>query len=371
MKRLALLASVLLASSVPLAAPAATSDTLRVIPIDVEGGAATLYVTPQGHSLLIDTGFPAGIGGPRPVPGEAPPPPSASSAERIVAAAKAAGLSRIDYLLLTHYHLDHIGGVQDLLGLFPVGTFIDHGPNREQAPPTATPAQRAFSPETLYPRYIAAIAGHPHRVMPPGQALKIDDLIITAIDSDREIPTKPIAGKGAPGVGCALPAIPHDTNLGGEENARSLGTVAGWGKARVLVLGDTTWDVENQLVCPRDLIGPVDMMIANNHGTSNSGNPNLLNTVKPTVFVFNNGPRKGADEATLATIAAAPFVKGMWQLHFATRSPDKNAPADQIANIEGPDMTHPLQIAIGKNGTIAVTNPRTGATKTYTQSPGR
>lgn len=368
MKHFALLVPALLAGIAPLPAKAATGPaTLRIISVDTEGGAATLFVTPQGHSLLIDTGFPARP--PRaPAPGQPAPPPATSSPERIVAAAKAAGLSRIDYVLITHYHVDHIGGMKDLMAAMPVGMLLDHGPNREKIPPNEKPEKILIDPETIYPPFVKLTANLPQRVMKPGETLKIDDLVITTADSDGNVPARPLAGDGKPVAGCATASSPPDPDDGGEENARSLGIVATWGKARILALGDTTWATENKLVCPRNLIGPVDLMMANNHGTANAGNPNLLYSVKPTVFVFNNGPRKGGDEATLTSVAGAPFVKGLWQLHFATRSPDKNGPADQIVNPDGPDAAFPLQIAVDKNGTIDVTNPRNGATKSYPQT---
>lgn len=342
----------------------AAEAPLRIIPVDVEGGAATLYVTPQGHSLLIDTGWPAGIGGPRPAPG-ATPEPSPSSAERIVAAAKAAGLSRIDYLIISHYHVDHIGGVHDLMALFPIGTFIDHGPNREEPPANANPRQLAMATATLYPKYVAAIAGKPHRVMKAGETLRIDDLVITAVDSDGERPARPLPGAtGKPGAGCAEATT--DSRLGGEENPRSLGILATWGKARILSLADTTWNMENSLVCPRDLIGPVDLMLADNHGSDNSGSTTLLANVKPAVVVIANGPTKGGDAATLDRLMASPRIKAVWQLHFGTRAPEKNAPADQIANLaDGPDARHPLQIAVAKDGTVTITNPRNGFSRAY------
>src|SRR5271156_315654 len=97
--------------------PAAPSGKpLEIYFVDVEGGQATLFVTPEGQSLLIDTGWPGFEG---------------RDADRIVAAAKKAGLSKIDFVLLTHYHMDHAGGVAQLIAKIPVGTFIDHGPNRE------------------------------------------------------------------------------------------------------------------------------------------------------------------------------------------------------------------------------------------------
>ncbi|WP_216323999.1 ComEC/Rec2 family competence protein [Sphingomonas quercus] len=352
------LVAMLASTTAPAAAPAGAP--LRIIPVDVDGGTAVLYVTPQGHSLLIDAGWPSGMGG-RATPGSPPPP---SSAERIVKAAKEAGLSRIDYLLVTHYHVDHVGGVPDLIGMFPVDNIIDHGPNREGASPDLNERQLSYAPATIYPKYLAAIAGKPHRVMKPGDTLRIDDLVITAVDSDREILSKPLPGGGKPGWNCAAQTV--DTRFVEEENPRSLGIVATWGKARILSLADTAWEIENKLVCPIDLIGPVDLMFADNHGTDNSGSPQLTNTVKPSVIIFGNGATKGGAGISLERAMASPRIKGMWQLHYATRSPDKNAPADQIANLaDGPDAFHPLHIAVDKSGAITVTNPRNNFSKTY------
>ena len=128
----------------------------------MEGGAAVLFVTPEGKSLLIDTGWPPGIGGPRPAPGAAPSPPQPSSADRIAAAAASLGITKIDFLLMTHYHIDHAGGLQSLLAKLPVATFIDHGPNREEPPSNATPRQLEFATATSYSRWVAAYQGHPH-----------------------------------------------------------------------------------------------------------------------------------------------------------------------------------------------------------------
>jgi beta-lactamase superfamily II metal-dependent hydrolase len=352
MMRKLLLAACALAG---LASAAPAEDPLRVIFVDVEGGAAALYVTPQGHSLLIDTGWPAGIGGPRPAPGTTAP-PSPSSAERIVTAAKAAGLGKIDYLLVTHYHIDHVGGVAELVKLFPIGTVIDHGPNREELAPGASPQAAAFAPATLYPKYLAAIAGHTHRAMKAGETLRIDDLLLTAIDSDREVIKRPVPGAGAPGVGCDK--LPPDPPLGGEENPRSLGILFSFGKARLLSLGDTTMDVENKLVCPRNLIGRVDVMVADNHGSSNSNSPALLNSIAPRLFVMQNGFAKGADPETYPTVMRSPRIEAIWQIHTSRKAADLNPPVGQIANPgEGADAMRPLELAVRKDGTVKVTAP--------------
>jgi competence protein ComEC len=357
-------AGLLLALALSQPAAATVEAPLRIIPIDVEGGAATLYVTPQGHSLLIDTGWPSGMGVPPAALGAPATGPSPSSAERIVAVARAAGLRRIDYVLITHYHVDHVGGAVELARLIPVGTFIDHGPNREMLPPNPKPRQIATATSTLYPQYLAAIGTASHRVMKTGDRLRIDDMAVTAVDSDRNIPARPLPGGGGTGAGCA--AATSNDNLGGEENPRSLGVLIGWGKARILALGDTTWNVENSLACPRDLIGPVDLMFADNHGSGNSNSPVLINTVRPRIVVIANGPTKGADASTFDTVMASPRIQGVWQLHFATRSPEKNPPADQIANpADMPDAIHPLDISVAKSGTLTLRNPRNGFSKAY------
>ena len=111
-----LAAIALLSGASATKAALAAQKTLRVYFVDVEGGQATLFVTPEGQSLLIDTGWDGNSG---------------RDADRIVAAAKSAGLSKIDYVLITHFHEDHVGGAPQLAARIPIGTFIDHGENRE------------------------------------------------------------------------------------------------------------------------------------------------------------------------------------------------------------------------------------------------
>ena len=349
------IAALALGTVAPASGAAASHDTLRMMLVDVEGGSAALYVTPEGHSLLVDTGWPRGMGGPR-VPAATTPPPT-SSAERIVRAAKSLGLSRIDYVLVTHYHVDHVGGVADLLALMPVGTFVDHGPNRETPPPGATPAQLATATVTLYPAYLAAIAGRKHIVLPAGGQLRIDGLALTAVDSDGALIAKALPDGGEPGVGCDRTTT--KTADGGEENPRSIGFLATWGKARIVSLGDTTWNMENRLVCPIDLIGRVDLMVATHHGSELSNSPALLNTLAPRIIVVANGPIKGGDAASFDNAMATPRIKEYWQLHYATRSvPNKNAPPERIANpVTAVDAANPLRIAVERSGEVTVSIP--------------
>src|ERR1043165_4023354 len=186
------LAAVLLTSALTVPALAA-EGTLKVVSIDVEGGGGTLFVTPEGKSLLIDTGWPSNYG-------LLPSPDGArNSAERIVAAAKKLGLTRIDYLITTHYHMDHVGGVVDLVKLMPVDTFIDHGPNVEHLPPGVKddPQLPGGAPDILYPKYLAVIKGHKHIVAAPGQVIQIGSMTDTIVSSNGVVLPKPLPGAGA------------------------------------------------------------------------------------------------------------------------------------------------------------------------------
>lgn len=351
----ALLPLLLLAS----AAHAAPRDDLRIISIDVEGGAATLIITPDNQSLLLDTGWPTGLGNPRPAAQEPPPPPTPSSAERIVAAAKAAGLTRLDHVLITHYHVDHVGGVFDLARLIPIGHYIDHGPNREAMRENPTPAQRATATATVYAQYEILAAGH-RTIMQAGETLKLNRLTVTAITSDGTPIAKPFA-KG-PKADCTT--LTTRDQIGGEENPRSLGVMLSWGKTRVLALADTTWNLENRIACPINLTGEVDLMLANNHGTELSNSPQLYAAANPRLVLVNNGPTKGGDGTVLTRIKALPRLQALWQLHSATRSPEADTTPAHIANIDR-DTNHNLIITADQRGTLTVQNPRTTTTTRY------
>jgi beta-lactamase superfamily II metal-dependent hydrolase len=284
---------------------------------------------------------------------------------RIAAAARAAGLSRIDYLVVTHYHVDHVGGVADLLKMIPVGTVIDHGPNREEPPPGANPAFARFSPATLYPAYLEAIEGLPRRVMQAGETLTIDGLELVAVNSDRAVIDASL-GEGVAGRNCS--AMTSKAEDGGEENARSLGFLMRWGKARLLALGDTTWDVENMIACPDNPVGTVDLYVADNHGSDTSSSPVFVHNIAPRVVLFQNGPRKGADASVFETLRAEPSVEALWQMHETERTPESNEPPRRIANLANGTDGHALQIYVARDGAMTVVNARNGHSETY---PGR
>jgi competence protein ComEC len=341
-------------------ADAKGTPALKIVSVDVEGGTALLFVTPEGKSLLIDTGWPPGMGGPRPVPG-GPPPAGASSAEKIAAAAAALGVSRIDYLIVTHYHVDHLGGLESLLGKLPVGTFIDHGPNRQPSAPNAKPSP--FSTATLYEKYQALAQGHEHIVAKVGQTLDIGSMHLTFVASDGEVPAMPLPGAGQTNPLCD--DVPDMARDGGEENARSVGTLITFGKTRILELGDLSWNREKSLLCPVNKVGPVDVYIVTQHGSNLSSSPPTA-ALDPIVAVMGNGRSKGGDDDPIRTVQKFPHLEGFWRAHYAPLHPELNGDPNMIANLDWiPDQNYTIDLSITPDGAITVSNSRNRFSRTY------
>jgi hypothetical protein len=286
-----------------------------------------------------------------------------SSADRIAAAAASLGVTKIDYLLMTHYHADHLGGIDALLAKLPVGTFIDHGPNREEPPPNATPRQLAFATATLYPKWVAAYQGHGHITAEVGQKINIGSLHLEFVTSDGHVLDKPLPGAGQQDRFCA--GAPKMDRNGGEENVRSVGTLLTFGKTRILYLGDLTWNKEMELLCPANKVGKVDVYFVTGHGMNLSSSPPTAD-LDPLVAIMQNGPTKGGDEAVIKTVNTYSDLKGFWRLHYSVRYPDLNGDPDYIANLDGvPDQGNPIDIDIARSGDITVTNSRNDFSKTY------
>jgi competence protein ComEC len=349
---------------VPIATPAAAKDdALQMMSIDVEGGGGTLFVTPDGKSLLIDTGNPEQSR----ATGDHP------SSERIVAAARELGVKKIDTLLITHYHGDHIGGFEGLLARIPIDTVIDHGENRETTASTQPGSPQIDlknpppnSTAAGYNRYIELIGKRRHIVAKPGDVFHIGGMTVTIVMADAKPLAKPLPGAGEDNPSCA--GMEAMANNGGEENARSTASVISYGKARIAAFGDLTWDREKDLFCPVDRIGKVDVYLATHHGTGLSGSPAAVNALAPVVAIVGNSARKGADAARMKTIKASPRIQDVWQLHTTTVSPDVNVDPAMIANPDtdqSKDKFYALRLRIEKDGKVTVINERNGFNKTY------
>ena len=180
-----------------------------------------------------------------------------NSADRIVAAAKKLGVKKIDYLIITHYHMDHVGGVVDLVKRIPVGTFIDHGPNVEHLPPGVKddPQLPGGAPDILYPKYLEAIKGHKHIVARPGQVIRMGGMTDTIVASNGVVMSKPLPGAGAPNPACDTAEAKSSKADGGEENTRSVASLLTFGKVKIALFGDLSWKKEYELSCPTGQAG--------------------------------------------------------------------------------------------------------------------
>lgn len=291
-------------------ATASGDRPLEIFFIDVLGGAATLIVTPERESILIDTGW----------PGEGDRDP-----ERIVHVLReVAGLDRIDHLVTTHWHMDHYGGVAGLARRVSIGRFWDRGlpeAGATDSPPPTDPLMAA---------YLAASEGkrwplYPGDALPLAGKLKADVLASSgkvAKPAKEGLPANPLCAE-----------LPDDLPADPSDNARSLAIRFSFGDFTFLDCGDLTWNVEKQLVCPNDLIGPIDLYQVTHHGLAISNHPTLLETIRPTVAIVNNGPRKGGEPKTLERLRALKSIRQVYQLHRnVAAGPDGNVPADRIAN---------------------------------------
>jgi beta-lactamase superfamily II metal-dependent hydrolase len=311
---------------------------MQIYFVDVEGGQATLVVTPSGQSLLIDTGW-SGYEG--------------RDADRILAAAHQAGLTQIDYVLITHYHRDHVGGVPQLVDGIKVGTFVDHGPNLEDSEVTRTD----------YAAYEKAIGGHAHVVVKPGWKLPIKGIDVRVLSAAGQHITSPLAGPGTENSYCkAEPAASDDAT----ENQRSVGVLITYGNFRFLDLGDLTKKKELELACPNNLIGTVDLFLVTHHGADLSNPKPLVWVLHPRVALFDNGARKGASSAAWQIVHDSPGIEDLWQLHYAAQSDkDHNVDPDHIANLKENCEGKYLKVVADADGSFVLTNARTGIEKKY------
>jgi beta-lactamase superfamily II metal-dependent hydrolase len=352
-KRLLLVAGACALAALAPARADQKTKTLDIYWVDSEGGGSTLMVTPAGEGVLIDTGNPGGRD-----PG------------RIIEAAKAAGLAKIDYVLLTHFHGDHFGGGAEVAQVLPFGTIF------QRAIPAGDPDGRAQSSFQVQIKGWKEIAAK-RESLAPGVSIPLKsggagapkiELRCLAADQKFVEPTaaqakvkNPLAGSGA--------AIPVDTS----DNANSAVFLLSFGAFRFFDGGDLTWNLEEKLVSPVNLPGVVDVYQTNHHGLGVSNNPILVQSLAPTVVVMNNGPQKGGEAASFAAIKSAKSVQATYQLHESFKSPADNVAAEFIANrgnlvgaaaAKCPANVIKLSVAPdGKSYTISV--PSTGHSRSY------
>ncbi|MGI8988329.1 MAG: ComEC/Rec2 family competence protein [Bryobacteraceae bacterium] len=329
------IASFLFSCALVLAAP----KTMDVYFIDVEGGQATFFVSPSGQSLLVDTGWSGN---------------DSRDADRIAAVAKLAGVKQIDYLLITHFHEDHVGGVPHLAQKLPIKTFVDHGSSVESG----------AAPDKLFSAYTAVRDRAKHIVVKPGDKVPIKGINWEILTAAGDEITNPLPGAGKPNPFCDGTKLrPEDKS----ENARSVGSLIAFGKFRMIDLGDLTWNKEFELMCPNNRIGTVDVYLTTHHGMNMSGPAAIVHALHPKVAIMNNGARKGGTPEAWQAVKTSPGLEDMWQVHYAVAGGDANNVSEQmIANpSESADSGNWIKLSARADGTFTVTNGRNGFSKTY------
>lgn len=328
----------------------AQTGTLSIYFIDVEGGQATLIVTPAGESLLIDAGFP-GDGGFAGTPGD---PAKARDAQRILAAARDAGVKQIDYLLITHFHADHDGGVTELSQLLPIKTFIDHGEPGPGASAAVTGTQE------MYDKYLIARARGRHLKPKPGDTIPLKGIEAVIVAAAGQVLPKPLAGAGQTNPACSGSGVVASEKT---ENPRSTAIRLQYGAFRFLDVGDLSDAPLFALTCPINLIGTSDVYLVSHHGAADAGDPSLFKAVNPRVAIINNGQTKGAQKETLATLAALPSID-TWQLHRTSNDGAVNVTDARIVNLDETTSAW-IKVVAKSDGSFTVTNGRTGVSKAY------
>ena len=393
-------------------APAQNADTLDIWVIDVEGGKAVIVKNPSGETMMIDGGMPdmAGRGGApgmsgrggapgaaggggapgMPGPGGAPGmaggggraemPPQAGAPQagapsmpqraampaekdrdlnRVVAAAKLAGVTAFDVYMVTHYDVDHSGNVPNIAGRFPAKLFVDHGPWLEN------PKLGAMN-KNAGDAYLAFVEGKPRMSVKPGDVIPFKDVRITVLTSNEEVIQKPLAGSGQPNPYCPAELLPPTK---GDDNASSIGTLWEFGKFRMADFADLLQGIEMKLMCPNNPIGTVDLLMGSHHGMPASSSPALVHGLRAKATITNNGERKGIAPDVVKTLRSTPGGMDIWQLHYSTTAgPELNAPEEFIANMKQQECQgFAIKVSARRDGSFTVTNLRNNFSKTYKQ----
>ena len=344
------------------AAPRPAANPLQIYVVDTEGGKAALFVAPSGQTALVDTGNPGG-----------------RDTDRIMAAISDAGVRQIDFLISTHYHVDHIGGLQELAQRIPIRSYLDHGPSVE-------PKEQVQGFQEAYARLYASAQ---HTAVKPGDRVPIAGLDWRIVTSAGKVLKAPLAGGGGPNPACAG-FKPKDASAT-DENSQSVGSLITLGRFRAIDLGDLLWNGEHDLMCPGNPVGTVDLYLVTHHGLDVSGSPALVHGVRPRAAVMQNGTRKGAGPEAMMTMRTSPGLEDIWQLHWSyTAGIEQNSAGVFDANLEDPAalaaaLTAPpsgggrgrgaaaaahtpaywIKVTARPDGSFTVTNSRNDFSKTY------
>ena len=327
------------------AALAQTRDSLDIYVLDTEGGEAVLYIAPTGEAMLFDTG-------------------REETFDRISSVVEQEKIPVLDYVIVSHYHSDHVGGAAALptLPVRNIRQILDHGPYTTEL----GPERRASFERYMQLRQIAKA-----RRAEPGEKFSFGAVDVYVVASSGEQTDQPLPGAGQPNPMCSQ--FEPKVDLRAVENDEAVSVVVRYGDFGFLELADMIWNDEQRVTCPNNLLGTVDVYHTSGHGSEWGSNPVMVHAVRPRVAVMNNAAVKGGHADTFATLHSSPGLEDVWQIHFSTENAAEgdNSPADFIANLDGSPghVGHYIKISAHADGSFTVTNTRNGFSKDYRARP--
>ncbi|HEU5235559.1 MAG TPA: hypothetical protein VFU37_00370, partial [Pyrinomonadaceae bacterium] len=151
------------------------------------------------------------------------------------------------------------------------------------------------------------------------------------------------------------------------DNVNSIGILLTFGRFTFFDGGDLTWNIENRLACPRNVVGRVNVYQVDHHGTDSSNNPALVAALDPRVAIIDSGPRKGAEARTFATLKSLKQIEAIYQLHRNLRTTDRdNTMAGYIANEEEACQGNFIKLSVDQSGnSYTVSIPSKQISRTY------
>lgn len=317
--------------------------------IDVELGNAALVVTPNGKSILLDSG------------------PEAY-ADRVLAVLKEAGIKQIDYALVSHFHAEHYGALVKISQEIPILAYVDHEAGADNDGVYAS--AREYPGDPMVPNfdaYFMARRNHRRVDAKAGDKITLDGVVLNIVTSAGSSLARPLAPTAGTNASC--PAVQR-RQADVSEDGQSVGVVMNFGKFRFADLGDLTWNVSYGIFCPVNKVGPVDLYLISRHAMNDSQTSRTccslaeLHGLAPRVAILSSGYALPQGETSaLDIVRQSPGLEDLWQLNSSEAGP-------LVVNTDPANCPGRwIKVSARVDGSFTVTNVGNGFSKSYKALP--